>query len=403
MERDSLHIIKGDIVVKQQRIFLSSPHMSGNEQKFINEAFETNWIAPLGPNVDNFEKEIANYAGTKGAAAVSSGTAAIHLALELIGVTKNDVVFCSSLTFIASANPILYLGAIPVFIDSEPDTWNMSPEALTRALEIYKEKSQLPKAIIVVNLYGQSAKIDEIVEICDEYGVPIIEDAAESLGSTYKGVKSGALGKFGVYSFNGNKIITTSGGGMLISNDEEALNKARFLATQARDQAPHYEHSVIGYNYRMSNILAGVGRAQLEVLDDRVESRRNVFKRYVDTLNHIEGINFMPELEETMSNRWLTTLTIDSKYLQTTPYEIINRLAEDNIEARPVWKPLHLQPVFKGHDYYPHEVGKSVSDQLFADGLCLPSGSNMTHDDQNRVINILIGFLIKSSKLQIKF
>jgi pyridoxal phosphate-dependent aminotransferase EpsN len=380
-------------VSDNKRILLSSPHMSGNEQKYINQAFETNWIAPLGPNVDAFEKEIANYAETNGSAAISSGTAAIHLALDLLGVEKGDVVFCSSLTFIASANPILYLGAKPVFIDSEPDTWNMSPQALAKAFEVAEDKGSLPKAVIVVNLYGQSAKMDEILEVCNQYNVPVIEDAAESLGSTYKGKKSGSIGKFGVYSFNGNKIITTSGGGMLVSNDEEALKRARFLATQARDPAPHYQHSVMGYNYRMSNILAGVGRAQLEVLDERVQARRAIFDRYRKSLGHIKGVEFMPELEGTMSNRWLTTLTLDPEYISISSYEIIEKLGEENIEARPVWKPLHLQPLFEGCDYYTHDEGFSVSDQLFARGLCLPSGSSMTEEEQDRVISVLLKLL----------
>jgi pyridoxal phosphate-dependent aminotransferase EpsN len=377
-------------MTNKSRIFLSPPHMSGNEQKYINEAFETNWIAPLGPNVDAFEKELAEYVGSKGAAAVSSGTAAIHLALRLLDVQQGDKVFCSSLTFIASANPILYQGAEPVFIDSEPDTWNMSPLALERAMEEAKKEGKLPKAVIVVNLYGQSAKMDEILEICNHYQVPVVEDAAESLGSTYKGKKSGTFGKFGIYSFNGNKIITTSGGGMLVSDDVEALQKARFLATQARDPAPYYQHSQVGYNYRMSNIVAGIGRAQLEVLDERVKARRAIFDRYVQALGDIEGIHFMPELEGTMSNRWLTTLTIDQQALGVTPMDIINALAEENIEARPVWKPLHLQPVFHGLMYYPHQEGWSVSDELFANGICLPSGSSMTVEEQNRVIDVFI-------------
>lgn len=375
---------------RKNRIYLSPPHMSGNEQKYINEAFETNWIAPLGPNVDAFEKELAEYVGSKGAAAVSSGTAAIHLALRLLDVQQGDKVFCSSLTFIASANPILYQGAEPVFIDSEPDTWNMSPVALERAMEEAKKEGKLPKAVVVVNLYGQSAKMDEILAICDHYQVPVVEDAAESLGSTYKGKKSGTFGKFGIYSFNGNKIITTSGGGMLVSDDVEALQKARFLATQARDPAPHYQHSQMGYNYRMSNIVAGIGRAQLEVLDERVKARRAIFDRYVQALGDIEGVHFMPELEGTMSNRWLTTLTIDQQTLGVTPIDIINALAEENIEARPVWKPLHLQPVFDGVTYYPHQEGWSVSDELFANGICLPSGSSMTVEEQNRVIDVFI-------------
>lgn len=374
---------------QQQRIFLSSPHMSGQEQKYISEAFETNWIAPLGPNVDKFEQEIAEYTGARDAAAVSSGTAAIHLALQLLEVEKGDKVFCSSLTFIASANPIIYQGAEPVFIDSEPETWNMSPIALERAFTDAKLEGKLPKAVIVVNLYGQSAKMDEIVEICNKYGVPIVEDAAESLGSEYKGKKSGTFGKFGIYSFNGNKIITSSGGGMLISDDVEAIKKARFLATQARDIAPYYQHSQLGYNYRMSNILAGVGRAQLEVLDNRVSSRRAVFNSYFEALSEFEGITFMPEFKETLHNRWLTTLTIDQEKLGFSPLELIEILAEDNIEARPVWKPLHLQPLFSGAKYYLHEKNVSISEKLFNNGICLPSGSNMSIEQQERVINII--------------
>lgn len=372
-----------------ERIYLSSPHMSGNEQKYINEAFETNWIAPLGPNVDGFERELAAYAGTEGATAISSGTAAIHLALELIGVRQGDTVFCSSLTFIASANPIVYLGAEPVFIDSEEETWNMSPDALKRAFEEAQVDGKLPKAVIVVNLYGQSAKMDELMAICNSYDVPVIEDAAESLGSSYKGKKSGTFGKYGVYSFNGNKIITTSGGGMLVSNDINALAQARFLATQARDAAPHYQHSTVGYNYRMSNILAGVGRAQLEVLDERVKARRDVFNRYVEAFGGIEGVHFMPELEGTYSNRWLTTLTLDPAVVRITPYELMDALAAENIEARPVWKPLHMQPLFDGCKFYPHAEDEVVSERLFAEGLCLPSGSNMTMEQQERVIAVL--------------
>ncbi|MFB5166837.1 aminotransferase class I/II-fold pyridoxal phosphate-dependent enzyme [Parageobacillus toebii] len=368
------------------RIYLSPPHMSGNEQKYIDEAFATNWVAPLGPNVDAFEKELAEYVGVKGAVAVSSGTAAIHLALRLLDVNKDDRVFCSSLTFIASANPILYQGAEPVFIDSEPDTWNMSPIALERALEDAKREGKLPKAVIVVNLYGQSAKMDEILSLCNKYNIPVIEDAAESLGSTYKGKKSGTFGKFGIYSFNGNKIITTSGGGMLVSNDIEALKKARFLATQARDPALHYQHSQLGYNYRMSNVLAGIGRAQLEVLEHRIKARRAIFQRYFEELGQIDGVCFMPELEGTVSNRWLTTLTVDQEKLRVSPVEIINYLAEENIEARHVWKPLHIQPLFEGVKYYSHSENHSVSETLFKNGVCLPSGSNMTPDQQARVI-----------------
>lgn len=383
---------------QHERILLSSPHMSGNEQKYIQQAFDTNWIAPLGPNVDAFEKELAEYVGTKDAAAVSSGTAAIHLALMLLGVQKGDTVFCSSLTFIASANPILYQGASPVFIDSEPDTWNMSPQALKRAFSDAEKAGKLPKAVIIVNLYGQSAKMDELLAICDDYNVPIIEDAAESLGATYKGKKSGTFGKFGIYSFNGNKIITTSGGGMLVSDDVEALKKARFLATQARDVAPHYQHSQMGYNYRLSNILAGVGRAQLEVLDDRVAARRTIFEKYKKTLGQIDGIQFMPELKETFHNRWLTTLIIDQEKLGYTPIELIEYLSNENIESRPVWKPLHLQPLFMEAPYYPHNVDRSVSEELFNSGICLPSGSNMTVQQQSLVIKKFLKFNNAKSK-----
>ncbi|MCG7343996.1 aminotransferase class I/II-fold pyridoxal phosphate-dependent enzyme [Sporosarcina sp. ACRSL] len=387
-------------MIENKRIFLSSPHMSGNEQKYINEAFDTNWIAPLGPNVNAFEAELAAYVGTAGAAATSSGTAAIHLALELLGVGQGDTVFCSSLTFVASANPILYAGAEPVFIDSEEETWNMSPVALACAFEDALARRQLPKAVIVVNLYGQSAKMDELMAICERYEVPLIEDAAESLGSLYKGKKSGSFGHFGIYSFNGNKIITTSGGGMLVSNDLDALDRSRFLATQARDAAKHYQHSTVGYNYRMSNILAGVGRAQLEVLDDRVQARRDVFDRYVQALGDIEGVHFMPELEGTYSNRWLTALTLDPEVIMITPYELIDLLEEENIEARPVWKPLHLQPLFEGCRFYPHSIDEVVSERLFAEGLCLPSGSNMTVEEQGRVVGVLRKHLVSSNSMK---
>ncbi|MBE7122099.1 aminotransferase class I/II-fold pyridoxal phosphate-dependent enzyme [Bacillus cereus] len=373
-------------VQHKKRIYLSSPHMSRNEQKYIQNAFDTNWIAPLGPNVDGFERELASFVGVKGGAAVSSGTAAIHLALRLLDVQKGDTVFCSSFTFVASANPIVYLGAEPVFIDSEPETWNMSPNALAHALYEANKVGKLPKAIILVHLYGQSAKLDEILSLCNQYNVPIVEDAAESLGSTYKGKASGTFGRFGVYSFNGNKIITTSGGGMLVSNDVEALERARFLATQAKDPAPHYEHSEIGYNYRMSNILAGIGRGQLEVLEDRVRARRFIYKRYYEALSHMPGFYFMPELENTRSNRWLTTLTIDEKESGISIGKLLRTLAEENIEARPMWKPLHMQSLFKEKKYYPHSKNEDVSQYLFQSGICLPSGSNMLAEDQQRVI-----------------
>lgn len=378
------------MIKSKEKIYLSAPHMSGNEQKYIQNAFDSNWIAPLGPNVDEFERELASFVGVKGGAAVSSGTAAIHLALRLLDVKKGDTVFCSSFTFVASANPIVYLGAEPVFIDSEPETWNMSPQALALALYDANKAGKLPKAVILVHLYGQSAKLDEILSLCNQYDVPIIEDAAESLGSTYKGKASGTFGRFGVYSFNGNKIITTSGGGMLVSNDVEALERARFLATQAKDPAPHYEHSEIGYNYRMSNILAGIGRGQLEVLEDRVRARRFIYKRYYEVLSHMPGFYFMPELENTRSNRWLTTLTIDEKESGISIGKLLRTLAEENIEARPMWKPLHMQSLFKEKKYYPHSKNEDVSHSLFQSGICLPSGSNMLAEDQQRVIQSIL-------------
>ncbi|WP_179037743.1 aminotransferase class I/II-fold pyridoxal phosphate-dependent enzyme [Paenibacillus sp. URB8-2] len=376
-------------MMAKERIFLSPPHMSGREQFYIDEAFETNWIAPLGPNVDAFEREIAEYTGALGAAALSSGTAAIHIALSLLNIGPGDRVFCSSFTFIASANPVRYVGAEPVFIDSEPQTWNMSPEALERAFEDADREGRLPKAVIVVHLYGQSAKMNEILAVCNRYEVPVIEDAAESLGSTYEGKASGTLGKFGIYSFNGNKIITTSGGGMIVSDDEEALNRARFLATQARDQAPHYQHSVTGYNYRLSNLLAGVGRAQLQVLEERVEARRKIFENYRAAFGELKGIEFMPELPNTHSNRWLTALTVDEEEAAVKISDLLQALAADNIEARPLWKPLHLQPVFEGSRFYPHSETLCVSERLFQSGICLPSGSSLSLDQQQRVIECI--------------
>lgn len=371
------------------RILLSSPHMGGTEQKYVQEAFDTNWIAPLGANVDGFEKELAAYVGVKAASATSAGTAAIHLALDLLGVEAGDTVFCSTLTFIASANPILYLGAKPVFIDSEETTWNMSPQALEKAFEDAKATNTMPKAVIVVNLYGQSARMDEIMGICERYGVPIVEDAAESLGSTYKGKHSGTFGKFGVYSFNGNKIITTSGGGMLVSEDEELISRSRFKATQARDAAKHYQHSVVGYNYRMSNVVAGIGRGQLEVLDARIAKKREIFNMYEAALQSIDGLTMMPELEGTFSNRWLSTFTLDPAKVSVTPYELIDALDAANIEARPVWKPLHMQPLFDGCKFFAHSEDDVVSERLFVRGICLPSDTKMTAEEQQRVIDVI--------------
>ena len=387
------------MLTKKSRIYLSPPHMSGKEQMYVKDAFDTNWIAPLGPHVDAFEQELASYVGVNGAAAVSSGTAAIHLSLRLLDVKVGDIVFCSSLTFIASANPIVYMGAIPVFIDSEPESWNMSPQALENALQDAVQQGKLPKAVIVVNLYGQSAKMDEIMALCNTFNVPVIEDAAESLGSTYKGRASGSFGKFGIYSFNGNKIITTSAGGMLVSNEIKDLEQARFLATQARDQAVYYQHSQIGYNYRMSNVLAGIGRAQLEVLEERVNARRAIFKRYTQELSYLPGIRFMPEMRDTRSNRWLTAFTLDSNVAGVSVEDFLASLVMENIEARPVWKPLHLQPLFEGTNYYPHSDEESISEQLFKTGICLPSGSKMTEEEQMRVIECIKMSIFKDKSM----
>lgn len=372
-----------------KRIYLSPPHMSGKEQEYIKEAFDTNWIAPLGPHVTAFEQEAAAYAGVKGALALSSGTAAIHLALRLLGVGQGDVVFCSSLTFIGSVNPILYQGAIPVFIDSEPDSWNMSPAALEKAFEWAMEIGIMPRAIVIVDLYGQSADYDPLLAICNRYGVPVVEDSAEAMGASYKGKACGTFGNFGVYSFNGNKIITTSGGGMLISDDVEALGKALFWATQARDKAPWYQHSEVGYNYRMSNIVAAIGRGQLTVLEDRVRAHREIFDRYKEALGDLPGVGFMPESPHGKCNRWLTVMTLDRNYTPVNPMQVINALEAENIEARPVWKPMHMQPLFIDNMYFTHEDEVSVADKLFSRGVCLPSGSSLTEAEQQRVIEVV--------------
>lgn len=383
----------GNMTIENKMIYLSPPHMGRYERQFVAEAFDSNWVAPLGPQVDAFERELAEYVEIGGAAALSSGTAAIHLALKLLGVGSGDSVFCSSLTFSASANPITYQHATPIFIDSEPASWNMSPSALQQAFLDARKYNNMPKAVIIVNLYGQSADMDELIGICDSYGVPVIEDAAESLGATYKGKASGTFGRFGIYSFNGNKIITTSGGGMLVSNDLEALEKVRFWATQARDKARHYQHSEIGYNYRMSNILAGIGRGQLRVLEERITTRREIFDRYLRALSDVDGIEFMPEASYGRSNRWLTTLTVDPDKTGAKATHIMDALAAENIESRPIWKPLHLQPVFKDCIYYSHTSNESVSEGLFKDGICLPSGSNMMIEEQNQVIAVIKGVL----------
>ncbi|GJD17390.1 DegT/DnrJ/EryC1/StrS aminotransferase [Rivularia sp. IAM M-261] len=367
-------------------ILLSTPHMGDREQEFVKEAFDTNWIAPVGPHVDAFEQEFCQVTGAAHAAAVSSGTAALHLALQLIGVGYSDEVICSTLTFAASANPITYLGAKPVFIDSDRTSWNMNPDLLQEALEQRSSIGKLPKAVVLVHLYGQSADIDPILKVCNQYGVALIEDAAEALGATYKGRTPGTFGNIGIYSFNGNKIITTSGGGMLVSDDRELVAKARFLATQARDPAPHYQHSEIGYNYRLSNVLAGIGRGQLQVLNDRVAARRRNYEVYSSALGNLPGIEFMPEASFGNSSRWLTCLTIDPETFGANTDQIRIALAKQQIETRPVWKPLHLQPVFAECEC----IGGEVAEDLFARGLCLPSGSNLTDTDLKRVIDAIL-------------
>ena len=418
---------------KNKRIYLSSPHMSGREMVYINEAFNTNWIAPLGPNVNAFEEKLARYCGVNHAAALRSGTAAIHLALILLGVKPGDEVIVSSFTFSATVNPIVYQGATPVLIDSEPGTWNIDPVLLERSIlermegekgrggegakeklraqgselrgkttlrpQVEKRSNEIPKsqlnrnrktaklkAIIVVHLYGMPARMDEIMAIANKYDIPVIEDAAEALGSRYRGKPLGSFGKFGILSFNGNKIITTSGGGALISDDSEMIEKARFLATQARDKAPHYQHSHIGYNYRMSNVLAGIGRGQMEVLDERVQLRRANYDFYLKSLSRNQGIEFLEEPSDAyFSNRWLTTVSIDAKKTGVTRENLQIELEKEDIETRPLWKPMHLQPVFSSYPAYLN----GVSESLFNTGLCLPSGSNMTDEEKCFVVETL--------------
>ena len=367
-------------MLTKTKIYLSSPHMGGSEQKFVNEAFDTNWIAPLGPHVDGFEADIQTYLGNDCEVAVlSSGTAAIHLALQLLGVSKDDEVLCQSFTFSASANPILYQGAIPVFIDSEPDTWNMSPDLLERAIKDRIAKHKKPKAIVAVHLYGMPYNAQAINTIANKYEIPVVEDSAEALGSTYFGQACGTLADLGILSFNGNKIITTSGGGALITHDKALKNKAVFLSTQARDNAPHYEHSSVGFNYRMSNVLAGIGRGQMEVLDARVAARRRHFNFYRDQLAVYPEISFLEEPTGSFSNRWLTCITTDS-YRKREAIRLT--LLEDDIESRPLWKPMHMQPLFKDCLHFTD----GTSEALFEKGLCLPSGSNLSQDDLDRII-----------------
>ena len=368
-----------------KRIYLASPTMHGDEQRFVAEAFETNWVAPLGPNVNQFELELAAYTGCGYAAALSSGTAAIHLGLKLLGVGQGDVVFVSSLTFSASCNPIVYEKAVPVLIDSEPDTWNMSPEALERAFEKYPA----PKAVVVVHLYGTPAKMDEIMEICARHHVPILEDAAESLGSTYGGKQTGTFGRIGIYSFNGNKIITTSGGGMMVSAEEALVQEARVLSTQARDPARHYQHSKIGYNYRMSNIDAGIGRGQLMHLDEHIQRKKAIYQRYVEAFADIPEIMMNPMNPKGDANNWLSGMAI-APGSSVTPDRVMDALEAENIESRPIWKPMHMQPVFAEYDFFNHnEHGVSVSEDIFARGMCLPSDIKNTDEDMDKIIALV--------------
>ncbi|MEC5423407.1 aminotransferase class I/II-fold pyridoxal phosphate-dependent enzyme [Virgibacillus sp. C22-A2] len=362
------------------RIFLSSPHMSdeGYEMEYVKEAFDTNWIAPLGENVNEFEKELAAKVGSKAAAALSSGTGALHLALRAAGVGESDIVFCPTLTFSATANPIIYQDASPVFIDSDYETWNMCPNALEEAFEKYPEV----KAVIVVHLYGLSADMDKIVELCKKHNVVLIEDAAESLGTYYKGQHTGSFGDYGIFSFNGNKIITTSGGGMLVSNNEERIAKARFWATQSRDSARHYQHSELGFNYRMSNVVAGIGRGQLKVLDKRVNKKKYIYEFYKNELGGLEGVQFMPSNEWDEPNYWLSSMTLSG---EVRPIDVFEALESENIESRPIWKPMHMQPFFEEYDF----IGTDVSEKLFENGVCLPSDTKMTDDDLERTVNTI--------------
>lgn len=365
-----------------EKIWLSSPHMSdeGYEQEYIKEAFDTNWIAPLGPNVNGFEEELEAKVGAKHAAALSAGTAAIQMALKAAGVGQGDIVFCQDLTFSATANPIIYQNATPVFIDSNFETWNMDPGALEAAFEKYPEV----KAVLVVHLYGLSADMDPIVELCKKHNVTLIEDAAESLGTTYKGKYTGTFGDYGIFSFNGNKIITTSGGGMLVSDNEERIAKVRFWSTQAREKARHYQHEEIGYNYRMSNIVAGIGRGQLKVLEQRVAKKKYIFELYNRELGNLDGVQFMPVNEWNEPNYWLSCITLNGA---VKPIDIMEALDKENIESRPIWKPMHMQPVFERYDF----IGEGVSERIFENGVCLPSDTKMTDEDLDRVCDVIKG------------
>ncbi|WP_316927687.1 DegT/DnrJ/EryC1/StrS family aminotransferase [Maribacter sp. HTCC2170] len=373
----------------QTKIWLSSPHMGGKEQTYVNEAFQTNWVAPLGPNVDKFEEAIQSYLNNNvHVAALSTGTSAIHLALELLGVGKDDEVICQSFTFSASANPIMYLGATPIFVDSERDTWNIAPELVEKAITDKIAQGKKPKAIVAVHLYGMPYKINELAQISMKYDIPIVEDSAEAFGSTYHGINCGSFGDFGILSFNGNKIITTSGGGALVCHSIELKHKAVHLATQAREDAPHYQHSMVGYNYRMSNVLAGIGRGQMEVLDDRVGARRSNFEFYYKKLNHLMDIEFLQEPDGFFSNRWLTCILTSSFELRE---KIRKALLLDDVETRPLWKPMHMQPVFEKYPNYTD----GTSEDLFDRGLCLPSGSNLSIDDLERITTLILKEITK--------
>lgn len=375
------------------KIWLSSPHMGGNELKYIHDAFDENWVAPLGPNVNGFESDLEQFLVTDHkVAALSAGTAALHLALIILGVKAGDEVICQSFTFSASANPIKYLGATPVFVDSEPDTWNICPDALEKAIKDRMAKGKKPKAIIPVHLYGMPAKMDEILEISGKYEIPVVEDAAEALGSTYKGKRCGTFGEFGVLSFNGNKIITTSSGGALVCRTQEEKDKAVFLSTQARDNAPHYQHSEVGYNYRMSNISAGIGRGQMEVLKNRVEARRAMHDFYAELFKGVEGIELLTEPNsDYFSNHWLSAIAVDPEKTGFSREDLRLKFLEENIESRPLWKPMHLQPVFEDAPYY----GENVAEKLFENGLCLPSGSNLTDEERERIKAVITQLIRK--------
>lgn len=372
-----------------QRIYLSPPHLAGEERSLLLDAFDSNWITTMGPHVEGFERDMCDAMSIRGATALSSGTAALHLALEMLGVQQGDTVVCSDLTFAASANAITYCGARPIFIDSDRMSWNMDPRLLADELQVCRKAGRMPRAAVIVDLYGQTADYEPLLAMCNEYGVALIEDAAEALGATYQGKAAGSFGEMGVYSFNGNKIITTSGGGMLVSNNTGYTTRAKHLATQARDPFPYYHHTAIGYNYRMSNLLAAIGRAQLRHLEAKVDRRRGIFQRYADALQELPGVTFMPEAPYGRANRWLTCCTVQPEVLGVTNEDIRLHLESHNIESRHVWKPMHLQPVFNGC----RVVGGAVSEDLFSRGLCLPSGSAMSDADVDRVAETILAFV----------